>query len=75
MQYNVCSKVLQLQVISYLRFTWDRLDTPTPQLLLNHAIFQLELCPGIQFADGAVWKDRDVGNMAFPIIVDRICRE
>ena len=48
--------------------------TPTPQLLLNHTIRQLEFCPSIQFADCTVWKDRNIGNMAFSIIVDGICR-
>ena len=45
----------------------------TSQLFLDHAIGQLELCPGIELADSGVGKDGDVRNMTLTVVVDRVC--
>ena len=64
-------------VLSYIQLAdlWlqGNVRAATSQLFLDHAIGQLELCPGIELADSGVGKDGDVRDMTLTVVVDRVC--
>ena len=65
---NLIQITLQLADLWFQR----KAHAATPQLLLDHPVGQLELCPGIELVDGGVGKDGDVRDMTLTIIVDRV---